>query len=234
MVAFAVASGSSLIDRVYQFLEKADCRRADTDIEREAVFRLRYEAYLREGAIQPAAERRLADGYDDADNALIFGIYVDGELTSSIRLTVASDEYPELPALQVFSDVLLPQLEQGKIIVDPTRFVVDRRLGRRYPELPYATVRLAWAATEYFEADLLLATVRAEHQAFYRRVFGHRVICDCRPYPNLKKPISLMVVEYPSERDRVLQRYPFFRSTALERQNLFERHPAVAPRRVAA
>ena len=40
------------------------------------------------------------------------------------------------------------------------------------------TTRLAWLASEFFQTSLLLATVRAEHQAFYRRVFGHRLICD--------------------------------------------------------
>ena len=234
MVAVAVASGSTFTDRVSRFLEIAQCRRADSDNERDAIFRLRYQAYLREGAIEPSGDQRLFDRYDDADNALIFGIHVDGELASSFRLNIASEEYPDMPAQQVFSDILGPLLKAGKTIVDPTRFVVDHRLRQRYPELRYASVRLAWAATEYFQADLLLATVRAEHQAFYRRVFGHQVMCDCRPYPKLTKPISLMALDYHAERRRVLQRYPFFASSEQERSLLFERDSGGIRRRVAA
>ena len=68
--------------------------------------------------------------------------------------------------------------------------------------------------------------MRAEHQAFYRRVFGHRLICDPRHYPSLTKPISLMALDYAMARERVVQRYPFFRSTFFERRMLFARAPA--------
>jgi len=84
-------------------------------------------------------------------------------------------------------------------------------------------------ASEYFQTHLLLASVRAEHQAFYRRVFGHRLICEPRHYPLLAKPISLMALDYAMARERVPQRYPFFRSTLFERRMLFARpQPAVA------
>jgi hypothetical protein len=119
-------------------------------------------------------------------------------------------------------------------VIDPTRFVADRTLSRRYPELCYVTTRLAWLASEYFEATLLLATVRAEHQAFYRRVFGHRLICDPRHYPSLTKPISLMALDFKLARERVVQRRPFFRSTYFERRMLFARPAAQAKLRTAA
>jgi N-acyl amino acid synthase FeeM len=234
MVAVAVAARSGFVERVSQFLSIVEYRRADSDPDREAIYRLRYDAYRREGTISAAPERRLTDSYDEADNALIFGLYVGGELASSIRLTVASDEYPNLPALQVFGDILTGELERGKIIVDPTRFVANHRMSRLYPELPHATVRLAWAATEYFQADLLLATVRTEHQAYYRRMFEHHVICEARPYPMLIKPISLMWTEYPAAREQVLDRYPFFATSMAERRALFEVQPALVRGRVAA
>ena len=169
-----------------------------------------------------------------ASNAWIFGVYIDGELASSIRLHVASRQSPDLPALGVFSDLLSPEIAAGKTIIDPTRFVADRTASRRFPELCYVTTRLAWLASEYFQTSLLLATVRAEHQAFYRRVFGHRLICDPRHYPSLAKPISLMALDYAMARERVPQRYPFFRSTFFERRMLFARTPVAVPMRTAA
>jgi hypothetical protein len=95
------------------------------------------------------------------------------------------------------------------------------------------TTRLAWLASEFFSADLLLATVRVEHQGFYRRVFGHRPICEARHYPSLQKPISLMALDYQMSRERVLKKYPFFRSTYFERRTLFARPLARALRTAA-
>ena len=233
-VSAPVMPGRNLTDRVLALLERVDYRRAETTEEREAIFRLRYNAYLHEGAIPPNASERFADHLDDASNAWIFGVHVDGELASSIRLHVASRQFPELPALNVFSDLLSPEIGAGKTIIDPTRFVADRSASRRFPELCYVTTRLAWLASEFFHTSLLLATVRAEHQAFYRRVFGHRLICDPRHYPSLAKPISLMALDYAQARERVPQRYPFFRSTFFERRMLFGRAPAAVALRSAA
>ena len=80
----------------------------------------------------------------------------------------------------VFGDLLQPELDRGKVIVDPTRFVADPDKAKRFPELPYVTLRLAYVACAYFNADLGLAIVRAEHQAFYRRVFLHEDHCASR------------------------------------------------------
>jgi hypothetical protein len=233
-VSAPVMPGRNLTDRVLALLERVDYRRVETTEEREAIFRLRYNAYLHEGAIPPSASERFADPLDDASNAWIFGVHVDGELASSIRLHVASRQFPDLPALNVFSDLLSPEIGAGKTIIDPTRFVADRSASRRFPELCYVTTRLAWLASEFFHTSLLLATVRAEHQAFYRRVFGHRLICDPRHYPSLAKPISLMALDYALARERVPQRYPFFRSTFFERRMLFGRTPAAVALRSAA
>jgi hypothetical protein len=87
-------------------------------------------------------------------------------------------------------------------------------------------------ASDYFSTDLLLAAVRAEHGAFYRRVFGHRLACEPRRYPLLSKPICLMALDYPQACER-LQRQPFFRSTLLERRALFARPPNEVPQSAA-
>jgi hypothetical protein len=221
-VAYA-APEETFTDRVAGLVEKADYRRAESEDEREAIFRLRYDAYMAEEAIRPNPGRRFTDAYDDLGNAWIFGVYLDGNLVSSIRLHVATLEFPDMPALTAFPDYLWPVLKAGKIIVDPTRFVIDRAASRRFPHLRYVTTRLAWIACAYFSADLLLASVRSEHQAFYGRVYGHRVVCEARPYLLLEKPLSLMTMDYFAGRDEVHRRYPFFRSSVFERRMLFER-----------
>ena len=224
-----IGSASSLSNRVAQLVDKIDYKRADFSEQREAIFRLRYRAYMREGAISQNSSGTFSDPYDEKGNVFLFGLYIDGELASSIRIHVASKEHPDFTSHEVFSDFLRPELDAGKVIVDTTRFVTDENFSRLYRALPYATMRVAGMACEYFSADQLLAAVRTEHQAFYRRVFHHQVICEARPYPGLTKPLSLMTVHYPTFVDQVHQRYPFFRSTLVEQQMLFGRGQRLAP-----
>jgi hypothetical protein len=216
-------NSNRLIDRSLELLDQIDYRLAETEAEKEAIYRLRYDAYLNEGAIQPNPDRRVTDRFDDLPNSWIFGIHHEGVLTSSIRISVATPQRPETPSMDVFRDFLLPELAQGKVMVDPTRFVADRFRARRLPELPYLTLRLAYVACGFFNADLGLATVRAEHQAFYRKVFMHQPLSPPRSYPGLMKPICLMAVDYQSMRDQVFARYPYLRSSYFERRKLFER-----------
>ena len=210
-------------ERGIELLDQVDYRLAVTEEDKDAIYRLRYRAYLNEGAIEPNRDRKVTDRFDDLPNSWIFGVYFDGVLASSIRISVASPENADTPSVAVFPDLLGPELNEGKIMVDPTRFVADPAREKRFPELPYMTLRLAYAACGFFNADLGLASVRTEHQAFYRRVFLHKPVSPPRQYPGLVKPICLMAVNYPAMRDKVFARYPFLRSTYFERRMLFDR-----------
>ncbi|MBB1090276.1 hypothetical protein HUU61_03135 [Rhodopseudomonas palustris] len=213
--------------RGLELFDKVDYRLAETEAEHDEIYRLRYRAYLKEGAIDPNASGRVRDRFDDLPNSWVFGVYLSGELASSLRISVASPQFRDCPSMDVFPDLIGPELDKGKVIVDPTRFVADP-VRANHPELPYITLRLAFVACAYFNADLGLATVRAEHQAFYRRLFMHRSISQPRDYPGLKKPIAMMAVDFPAMRDKVFARYPFLRSTLFERRMLFERPAAFA------
>jgi hypothetical protein len=163
------------------------------------------------------------DQFEDAPNAWTFGVYFQGELYSSIRVSVLTSEWRMSPSVELFGDVLHPKLDKGMVIIDSTRFVADPEKARNFPELPYVTVRLGSMAGVHFNADYGLAIVRPEHQAFYRRVFLHETWCEPRLYPGLVKPVGLMAAHLPTVRDKVLARYPFLRSSAFERRTLFDR-----------
>lgn len=209
--------------RGLELLDQVDYRLAETQAEKEAIYRLRYRAYLDEGAINPNREEMVTDKFDDAPNTWIFGVYLAGILASSIRISVATPEYPTSPSVEVFNDILGPEVARGKVIVDPTRFVADPDRAQRMPELPYVTVRLGYVACVHFNADIGLATVRAEHRAFYRRVFLQEPLCEPRLFPGLLKPVGLMAADYRVIRERVFSRFPFMRSSAFERRMLFDR-----------
>src|SRR5271167_406792 len=222
--SWTLKNGAELLDQV-------EYRLAETEAEKDAIYRLRYRAYLQEGAIEPRADQRLSDRFDDLPNSWIFGVYLDGELRSSLRVSVATPDNDDTPAVNAFRDLLEPELAEGKVIVDPNRFVADPNSRTKYPELPYLTVRLGYVACGYFNADVGTAIVRAEHQAFYRRLFFQKTLCAPRPYPTLTKPLCLMAADYRSIQKKVFERFPLMRSTALERRMLFkrssERSPAV-------
>lgn len=221
-------------DRVAQLLSRVEYRRVKGGAQREAIARLRYQAYIREGAISANSFGTFSDRYDQTDNTYVFALYVDGELASSLRLHIGSKQNPNFPSLEVFQYHLQPELDAGKVLIDTTRFVTDERLSRLYRELPYVTLRLCVLAAEYFGGDELLAAVRMEHQAFYRRAFNHRVICEPRPYPQLTKPISLMTLHFPSAASELYRKYPFFRSSYFERRRLFERLQEPASSKLAS
>lgn len=209
--------------RSSDLLDQVDYRLAQTPEEKEEIYNLRYRAYLREGAVKESPSQRVTDQYDDLSNSWTFGVHVRGELYSSVRISVLTSEWRESCSAEAFGEILFPKLDRGEVIIDPARFVADPDRAKRFPELPYVTLRLAYMACEYFNADLGLAIVRAEHQAFYRRVFLHETIAEPRFFPGLLKPVGLMAADFPALRDRVFERYPMMRSTAFERRMLFGR-----------
>jgi N-acyl-L-homoserine lactone synthetase len=211
-------------------LEHVDDRLVDAPEARDAIYRLRYRAYLREGAILPSESERVSDRYDDLPNTFVFSVHVQGELCSSIRVSVLTSQWRESPSAAMFPDLLQPELDRGKVIIDPTRFVADPDKARRFPDLPYVTVRLGYVACAHFNADIGLANVRPEHRAFYRKVFLQEPWGEPRLHPGLIKPVGLVAANYPEIKERVFRRFPFMRSSAFERRMLFERPAGTASR----
>jgi N-acyl-L-homoserine lactone synthetase len=223
MSAELAQHGSDRALRVRDFLQQVDYRIASSEAERGSVFRLRYQAYLREKAIEPNSRERFSDAYDDAPNCWIFGVYSEERLISSIRVHVICPGARIGPALDVFPDIVGPMIDDGQTVVDPTRFAVDEAAARKFPDLPFLTLRVACMASEYFGADYCLATVRKEHGAFYRRIFKSEALSEPRPYPSLAQPICLLRADVKAVRDELMARYPVFLSSFTERRMLFER-----------
>ena len=226
MVQLAYTYEPTFSDKLSMLLDRVDYRLAECQDDRDAIFRLRYEAYRREQAIDECSSEMFRDEYDEKGRVKLFGVYLDDRLVSSVRIHIASPDRPYCPSLGPFQDVLEPELEAGKVIVDSTRFVTDKVASQEHKGLPHLALRLCWMAVTYFEADHFLAAVRAEHQAFYRRTFQHKVICPARTYPLLAAPICLMSVSHADARRHLLRRNPFYRSSGFERRMLFGTSPA--------
>jgi N-acyl amino acid synthase FeeM len=209
--------GAGLFDRV-------DYRLIETPEEKDLIYLMRYRAYLHGGLISRSETLRVTDCFDDSPNVWLFGIFVDGELCGSFRLHVLTSEWRASYTTELFGDILHPRLDRGEVFIDPARFTADPEKARRFPELPYLTVRLAYMACDYFNADTGLAMVRTDHQAFYRRVLLSETISEPRPFPGWDtKQVILMASDFPKVREKILARFPIMRSNAFERRMLFER-----------
>jgi hypothetical protein len=110
------------LERKIEVLDQVDYRLAETEEDKDEIYRLRYRAYLNEGTIESNRDRKVTDRFDDLPNTWIFGVYLDGMLASSLRISIASPEWPDTPSVSVFPEILRPELASGKVMVDPTRF----------------------------------------------------------------------------------------------------------------
>ncbi|GAC1336514.1 MAG: hypothetical protein NVSMB26_23200 [Beijerinckiaceae bacterium] len=226
-VSAAAVAGQSFVEKVQQLIDRVEYRRVESRRQLEDIFCLRYEAYFKEGAIEPNSSERLEDKFDEGANVQNFGLYMDGQLISALRIHILHGDQRRSPAAATFPELLFPELDKGKIIIDPNRFVAGYRRARSLPELPYATLRLAIMAADYFDAEMITATVRPEHQAFYLRILRCHPLCEPRAYPNLSKLFGLMAADFKRDRAGVVRRFPFFDSTLAERQMLFGAYPPI-------
>ncbi|WP_404401136.1 N-acyl amino acid synthase FeeM domain-containing protein [Pelagibacterium halotolerans] len=203
-------------------LDRVEYRRVRLDEELDPVYRLRYDAYRREDFIPANNEHVARDDLDLVPNAMCYGVYIDGQLVSSLRLHHLTAEHRYSPSMTAYADILHPKLDAGMHFVDPSRFTADRDAALAYPALPFLTIRLAAMACEYFKPDYCLSSIREEHAAFYKRVFGSVEWEGVRYLGGgLKFPVRLYAAKYSEIRDRVADRFPFFMSTPEERDALF-------------
>lgn len=212
---------SAFAARVTRLLARVEYRRADTEEDKLAIYRMRHEAYVRSGGTEPRSSGIFSDHYDDDPNAWLIGVYLDGELAGSLRLHVGFGPDASLPARTAFPEIIDPILQAGKAIIDGTRFVSAVSHARRFPELPYITLRSSFVAEKYFNADFMSAGCREEHQAFYKRMFGCGPWAPARTYPYLSQKIALVGYNCRELEEKTYARYPFLFSDAAEQERLF-------------
>jgi N-acyl amino acid synthase FeeM len=223
-------------DRVAAMLERVEHRPAIHRGDREAAYRLRYEAYLRQNLLNERLDSMLYDEiYDESPNSLTTTTYIDGELASTVRVHVVNDKAAVSPALDVFPDVLVPRLKGRRIIIDPSRLAARADMARRFPELAYFALRPPWMAARHFNADYIVLSCARGHEEFYRRTCGCQTWSGPRSYPKVVAKVVCMGLEFAAEGSLVEARYPSFRSTPDEREALFgdfafTLEPVTAPR----
>ncbi len=219
----SAAPMSRFTGTLFDILDRVEYSRVPMDVADNPIYRLRYEAYRREESVPFNDAGTVVDDLDATPNGMSFGVHIDGQLVSSIRLHYLNAAHRLSPSMKVFPDVLGPRLERGDRFIDPSRFTADYEASLAYPALPFLTLRIAVMATVHFRATMCLALVRPEHTAFYKRVFlSEDIAGEVRTYPGLAFPVSLYGAKVEQHRHAsIFSRYPFFMSTEDEREKLF-------------
>jgi N-acyl-L-homoserine lactone synthetase len=225
-----VQQTSRFADRVSRLLERVEYRRADSPADKAAIYRLRHDAYMRAGTVEPKPSGMFHDAMDETDNAWLIGLFIDGELAGALRLHISASLRAPLPELASFADLIEPHLAAGRTLIDGSRFVSKLEFSQRYSEMPYLTIRPTLLAAEFFAADYGIAGCLTEHQAFYHRLFGAVTWSAPRSYPHFKRSMALVAYDCNAQREKIHERYPFFRSTRAEQSRLFQRSSNVADR----
>src|SRR5665647_709042 len=120
-----VAPASNFAGTLIDILDRVEYRRVTAEQQFDPVYRLRYEAYRREDFVPFSPGGMVVDEFDNLPNAYCYGIYIDGQLVSSLRFHYLTREERRSPSYSVFADVLDPILDQGMSIIDPGRFTAD-------------------------------------------------------------------------------------------------------------
>lgn len=214
---------SHFVQNLLDLLERIEYRPATFSEDLETIYRLRYEAYRREGFVSERADRRVVDELDEVPNVYPIGVYLDGRLVSSLRIHHVTAEHRYSAGMWAYPDVVGSMLEAGREFVDPSRFTTDHEISLEYPALMYLTLRLGVMASDYFSADYCLQVVRPEHGPFYRRTFFSRPMSEVRPYEGLSFPVQLYGSYVPETLAQIYRRHPFFRSTRTEQRMMFRR-----------
>jgi hypothetical protein len=214
-------NGSSFASKVAELLERTEYRRCESGEDIEAIYRLRYKSYRLHGFVEESPSQIVTDDLDDAPNCYRFGVFVDGELVSTVRIHHISQAEPYGPVMKTFSDLLRPRLERGESFINPTMLAAEPHYRSPFQALPYLTLRLGLVASVYFDATACIGVIREEHTAFYRRIFGAMQVGEPREYPPISVPLVLYDANCAANRQPILKRFPFFKSTPVEQRMLF-------------
>jgi hypothetical protein len=188
--------------------------------ERDAIFKLRYQAYLRAGLVSENSFGRHIEPADHVANAYLMGLYVDRRLVSSLRLQIGSAATPYFSSLELFLHLLEPIHRSGKTIIDMSCVATDGVLARQYVLMPYLILRSWIMAAEHFRADCIAAVVRPQHQLFYKRVLDVELHSEVRLPPHHLTGVNLVILDFASSAKRLYENLPAIRHSCRRKRNV--------------
>ena len=226
----------TLQERIESLWHRIEYRRMVDFEDREAVYHLRRKAYAKNNNdIEEWAAEAIDDPHED--NSDTVGVFIDGRLGGSVKITVATQSYPNCQSRSYSPSAVDKLLEADGVVIDPGRLVADVEATKDFPELPYLLLRVVVTACQYFEADYCLTLVAKRHAPFYSRIFNSVPIDGpvwCKP---LQAELMPMAANISKDLPPVLERFPFWRASYLEMRQMFgplEEWKCITQRRLIA
>ncbi len=149
----SIEAPSRFAGALIDLLDRVEYRRVSLKDQFDPVYRLRYEAYRREDFVPINSQRISTDSYDSSPNAYGFGVYIDGQLVSSIRFHHVTPETRDSPSRSIWPEVLDPILDAGRSYIDPSRFTADHEASLAYPALSFLTLMIVAMASVHFDVS---------------------------------------------------------------------------------
>lgn len=201
-------------------MEDVEYRRVESIEDLEEVASLRRRAYEPVG-LAPDKHSIMIDDEDFAENAHVIGVYYLEQLVVTMRIHHVTSRHHDGLAMKQFPEVVGPMLDAGMSVIDPLKFAADPVLIKEFPGLAYLTIRTALMASEYYQADHLLAIIRANHRAFYRRFLNFSPLAEPKWNDYLSCDLDIYGGHIKQTLPSIKKRYPFFNSTAFEQKRMF-------------
>jgi hypothetical protein len=167
-----------------------------TAAERRKIFKLRYDAFTRDGLIRENPYGSLSDWQDDDPATTTYGVTLKGKLVATIRLCMVGAEARDCMTHAEFAEIIDPILERGETIADGSRLAVlcdDPATRRRV--LVY-TLGIAVGYAREHGANLGMMLARHQHASFYERCGFEQIFGPCA-YEESLVPLTLMMIRLP-------------------------------------
>ncbi|MGJ8611341.1 MAG: N-acyl amino acid synthase FeeM domain-containing protein [Octadecabacter sp.] len=151
-------------NQVIEALERSRYKVMTDSLDLDTIYRPRYDCYRAERSIAKNERGTMTDPFDKTANCVHVAVEMDGEILAAMRLHLVSKLSLTAPTLEVFPE-LLDEIKRGQTILDSTRFVINPTARKQRVPLHFLVLRIPFLATMFYDIDLALAPVRAEHAA---------------------------------------------------------------------
>jgi hypothetical protein len=176
---------------------------ANTDDLKQIAYSIRHDSYVSQGFLDPITGGVFQDHWDDLPNSTTSVVFKKGVPAGSVRASLLDRSrkepgYDQIVCMEIFESEILKITDSMGSLGRPATALELSRLTR-HPDFEtsdqdviFGIFRSQFYLTKAWNADMLIATVRQHHMAFYRRL-GFVKIAEPKPYPRLKFELGLMI-----------------------------------------
>lgn len=160
--------------------EKIHIKVANNLKQREAAYQLASETYKSCGYVNDFHTSLHVQSYDIRSDTITFiSLNHMGDVVGSI--TVVSNKSGQLPSDQIFHNELSCLYQDGKIIVEATRFVTDKTRNNSKDVINNLLNQIFIYAISVLQADEMVIEVNPRHAGFYQRLLCFEKLGDEKP-----------------------------------------------------